>query len=98
MIDCTLDYKNQSSSLSVLVDTGASDVAFIDQFFAHLQNYPLVPLSTSRTLEVVNDHSATSENITHYVQLSFSVESHFKKKFKLLVTQLGHCSVIFNYS
>ncbi len=97
MIDCTLDYKNQSSSLSVLVDTGASGVAFIDQFFAHLHNYPLVPLSTPRTLEVVNGHSAASGDIMHYVQLSFSVESHSKQKFKLLVTQLGRCLVILGY-
>ena len=54
MIDCTLDYNNQSLSLPALVDTGASGVAFIDQTFAHQHNYALIPLPTPRTLEVVN--------------------------------------------
>ena len=97
MIDCTLNYKNQEISLSALTDTEVSDVVFIDQIFVCLHNYSLILLLISRTLKVVNGWSAASEDITHYVQLNFSVEFHFKKKFKLLVTQLSHCSVILEY-
>ena len=60
-------------------------------------NYLLILLSISRTLKVVNEWSAAFRDITHYIQLNFSVESHFKKKFKLLITQLSHCSVILEY-
>ena len=97
MIDCTLNYKNQEISLPALTDTEVSDVTFIDQIFVHQHNYPLILLLISRTLKVVNGWPAASKNITHYVQLNFSVGFHFKKKFKLLVTQLSHCPVILEY-
>ena len=97
MIDCTLNYKNQEISLPALMDTGASDVTFIDQTFVHQHNYPLILLPISRTLKVVDGWPAAFRDITHYVQLNFSVGSHSKKKFKLLVTQLSHCPVILEY-
>ena len=97
MIDCTLNYKNQEISLPALMDTEASDVTFINQTFVCQHNYPLILLLIPRTLKVVDEQSAAFGNITHYVQLNFSVEFYFKKKFKLLVTQLSHCSVILEY-
>lgn len=97
MIDCILDYKNQDLSLSALVNTEASGIIFIDEIFVHQQNYLLVFLSISRILKVVNGWLTAFRNITHHVQLSFSVESHFKMKFELLVTQLDCCSIILDY-
>ena len=79
------------------MNTEVSDVVFIDQIFAHQHNYSLILLSISRTLKVVDEQPAAFRDITHYVQLNFSVEFHFKKKFKLLVTQLSHCPVILEY-
>lgn len=46
----------------------------------------------------MDGRSAASGDITHYVQLSFSVGPHSEEKFELLVTQLGRCPVILGYS
>ena len=79
------------------MNTEASDITFIDQTFVCQHNYPLISLPVSRTLKVVDGQPAAFRDITHYVQLNFSVESHSEKKFKLLVTQLSHCPVILEY-
>jgi len=81
-------------NLSVLIDTGAIDYAFIDDSFAQRHSLPCFPLSEICTLQEFDDQPAVSDSITHYALVKLRVSSGKLEETPFYVTQLSQFSVV----
>jgi predicted aspartyl protease len=93
VITCFLSHSDQEIQTYALIDCGATGYAFIDEDFAHHQQYPLCPLKNPHTLEVIDGHRISSGDITHIAEVQLSIQEHYKK-LPIFITKLGHYPIV----
>lgn len=71
--ECSISTKNKKISNQILMDTGASEYAFISDSCAQTHNLPLIPLSTFITLETFDGRPVVSRNIAYMTILDLSI-------------------------
>jgi len=81
-------------NLSVLIDTGAIDYAFIDDSFAQRHSLFCFSLSEICTLQGFDDQSVVSDSITHYALVKLRVPSGELEETFFYVTQLPQFPVV----
>ena len=96
IISCNLATSYYKYKSTALINTRASSTAFINQFYTQKLGLSFLPLSSPIALKVVDGRPAAIGDITHFIQLRFSVDS-FKQTLLLYITRLGHFPVILGY-
>jgi len=81
-------------NLSVLIDIGATDYAFIDDSFAQRHFLPCFSLSEICTLQRFDGQSVVSGPITHYALVKLRVPSEELEETPFYVTQLPQFPVV----
>ena len=76
-----------------MIDGGATGYAFVDETFARCHNLFLYKLRNPRTLEVFDERSIETEDITHIIQIIMKIEEH-TEKISMFVTKLSHYSIV----
>jgi len=69
VIPCTLTVSNQEILPQALIECRATDIAFMDQDFAHHHEIPLQKLKEKRQVEVIDGRLIESEDITHIAKV-----------------------------
>jgi hypothetical protein len=76
-----------------LVDSGGTGIAFMNESYAHEHSFPVYPLSTPRTLTVVDGRPIAGGTLTHYTWTTMKIGDHIEQ-LPMLLTSLGHYPVI----
>ena len=89
---CILFNDNKRNAIKALVDTDATEYAFIDEMTAHIicENLEIspIPLSKSKPVKGFDGHLA-KQLITHAIYSGLTVQDHFKLTALMLITLLG---------
>jgi len=85
-------------NLSVLIDIGATDYAFIDDSFAQRHFLPCFSLSEICTLQKFDGQPVVFDSITHYALAKLRVSSEELEETFFYVTQLSQFSVVLGLS
>ena len=80
-------------SALILIDSGASAYAFIDQSFAQLHSFPLIRLQYPRRLRGFDGQTAATGDITHVAETTMVLGNHVEKLF-LYITGLNQYPII----
>ena len=59
VVSCTLSYNETSINTHALIDTGATEYAFMDKNFVSTYNIPTLELKKPRTIEVIDGRTDT---------------------------------------
>ena len=84
---------NLPLEVHALIDCGASGFAFVDEEFAHQQNFPLSTLKTPQVVEVIDGRPISSGDITQIAKIPMTIGEH-KEELPTFVTQLGHYPLV----
>jgi len=90
---CNISFGNQTIATHVLIDCGATGIAFIDEDFARHHQLPLTPLQYPRSLEVIDGCPISYGDITHVANTHLSILEH-QEPLPMFVTKLGHCPIV----
>ena len=94
---CTLFNNNKRNTVKALVDTGATEYAFIDEITAHIicENLEIspIPLLKLKSVKGFNEHLA-KRLITHAIYSDLTVQDHSELTALMLITSLRQHSVI----
>ena len=94
---CTLFNNNKRNTVKALVDTGATEYAFIDETTAHIicENLGIspIPLLKPKPVKGFDEHLA-KRPITHAIYLDLTVQDHSELTALMLITSLRQHSVI----
>jgi len=95
VVACQLACDSSKSAIPshALIDNGATGFAFMDEDFAHRHHFPLIPLKTPRTMEVLDGRPVASGMITHLVHAKLQIRHHVEDAF-FFVTKLGHYPLV----
>jgi len=93
VITCTLTMNNQEIPTHVLIDCGATGIAFIDQDFTCHREVPLQELKEKRQVEVIDGRPIESGDITYIAKVGMRVQDH-KEQLPMFVTKLSHYPVV----
>ena len=97
LLSNSINFDQKFILFCVFVDCGASDNAFIDQFFAQEQDFELLLLEHSIEFSVFNKSDAKSELIIHYCYFSLSM-SRRHRVIKFYVTFLPQWKIVLELS
>ena len=93
---CTLSFAETQHSLEILIDTDATEFAFIDRRIAQLicdiLRMSLVSLSKSKSLRDFDDKQVTL--ITHVIYSILIIDDHFEIIVFMLITNIDSHSLI----
>jgi hypothetical protein len=89
----TLLYNDNTISVNTLIDTGASEFAFIDKEFIFRHNIANFALKTPRYLEVIDGRPIQSGTIIQIAHLNLKINGH-KEKSPFFVTKLVHYPIV----
>ena len=87
-----VDNENKIFSYTI-IDNGATRYAFIDKDYVCYKNLPLYKLEEPRELEVFDERSMTSRDITHVTKVQLKIGQH-TKALPLFITKLGHYPIV----
>jgi len=93
VITCTLTVNDQEIPTHVLIDCGATGIAFMDQDFACHDHIPLQELKEKRQVEVIDGRPIESGDITHIAKVGMTIQDH-KKQLPRFVTKIGHYPIV----
>jgi len=93
IITCSLTVRDKVIQTHVLIDCGATGIAFMDQDFAHHHQVPLQELKEKRHVEVIDGRTIESGDITHLAQVDMGIQDH-KEQLPMCVTKLGHYRIV----
>jgi hypothetical protein len=93
VITCSLTIGDQEIQTHVLIFSGATGIAFINQDFARHHQIPLRELKERRQAEVIDRQTIESGDITHLVQVGMKIQHH-EEKLPMFVTKLGHYPIV----
>ena len=95
---CTLFNNNKRNTVKALVDTGATEYAFIDEMTAHIicenLKISLIPLSKPKPVKGFNDEHLAKRLITHAIYPGLTVQDHSELTAPMLITPLGQHFII----
>ena len=89
-----LAFETSEIKTNALIDCGGTGYAFMDESFAQMHNFPLIPLKKPRELQVVDGRPISSGSITHLAFASMTLGQHHENYVPFFVTTLGHYSVV----
>ena len=94
---CTLFNNNKRNTVKALVDTDATEYAFIDEMTAHIicenLEISLIPLLKLKPVKGFDEHLA-KRPITHAIYLSLTVQDHSELTTLMLITPLRQHLII----
>ena len=94
---CTLFNNNKRNTVKALIDTDATEYAFIDETTAHIicenLEISLIPLSKPKPVKGFDRHLA-KQPITHAIYPDLTVQDHSELTASMLITPLRQHSVI----
>ncbi len=93
VLECTISISDKKIDTQILIDIGASGYAFISDSFTQTHDLPLIPLSTSISLETFDGRPVVSGNMTHKTIFDISIGMHYERM-PLLVKRLGHYHIV----
>ena len=100
IINCTLSFNDNRHRLEALIDTDATDYAFIDreiaQLVCNMLNMKSVSLLKSKSLIEFDDRHVSS--IIHVIYFKLTIELHFELTALLLIIDLSNHSIILKKS
>jgi hypothetical protein len=76
VIMCCLTVGDQEIQTHALIDCGATGIAFMDQDFARHHNIPILELKKRRQVEVIDELTIKSGDITHLAQVGMRIRDH----------------------
>ena len=80
---------NQEIPTHVLINCGATGIAFLDQDFARHHQIPLKEWKEKRQVEVVDGRPIESGDIMHIAKVGMMIQDH-KEQLPMFVTRLGY--------
>jgi len=92
-VAATLRNGDHSIQTPAMIDTGATDFAFIDENFVRQQKFPRYRLNPPRDLEVIDGRPIESSQITHLTKISCQIQDH-TEMLPAFITKLGHFSLV----
>ena len=93
VITCTLTVNNQKIPTHVLIDCGATGIAFMDQDFARHHQIPLQELKEKKQVEVIDGRPIESGDITHIAKVGMNIQKH-EEQLPMFNTRLGHYPIV----
>ena len=94
---CTLFNNNKRNTVKALVDTGATEYAFIDEMTAHIicedLGISLIPLLKPKPVKGFDEHLA-KRLITHAIYPDLTVQDHSELTALMLITPLRQHLII----
>ena len=100
VISCTLSFNDNRHRLEALIDTDATDYAFINkeiaQLVCNMLNMKLVFLLKSKSLTEFDDRHASS--IIHVIYFKLTINLHFELTASLLIIDLNNHPIILEKS
>ena len=97
VVSCILSVNGQTIATHALIDSGATEIAFIDKDFARHHQLTLIPLQNPRSLEVIDGRPISSGDITHTTTITLSINEH-QEQLPMLVTKFGHYLIVLGIS
>ena len=95
MVQCNLNNCEEIQA-RILLDTGATGIAFVDKKIAHyiceILQISFIKLAKLKPIKEFNSRSANS--ITHTIYFTLTVQGHTKLLTSLLITKLGQHPII----
>ena len=97
-IPCILKLNQQTINSLALIDSSASGFEFIDHFYVHKHNIPIILLNTPQTLEEFDRNPTEYGQITHVARIDYlSFDMHKECNFYLYVSYLHHPSFVLRH-
>jgi hypothetical protein len=93
ILPTSLVYNNNTILINMLVDTGATGFAFIDQEFVYYHQISTYHLKRPQRLEVIEKCPFQSGDIIHLVYLELTTNGH-KEKSLFFITTLGYYLIV----
>ena len=94
---CTLFNNNKRNTVKALVDTDATEYAFINEMTAHIicenLEISLISLLKSKSVKDFDEH-LTKQLITHAIYSGLTVQDHSELTALMLITPLRHHLII----
>jgi len=76
VITCSLTVNNQEIATHVLIDCGATGIAFMDQDFARHHQIPLQELKEKKQVEVIDGRPIESGDIMHVAKVGMQIQQY----------------------
>ena len=89
----TLDSPDGKVRPPFLIDSGGTDIAFMNEFYAREYSLLVYPLSNFRTLTMVDGRPIAGGILTHYTWTFMKIDDHIEQ-LPMLFTSFGHYPVI----
>lgn len=97
-IPCILKLNQQTIYSLALINSSLSGFGFIDNFYAHKYNIPMILLNTPLTLEAFDGNPTEYGQITHIAQINcFSFDMHKECNLYLYVSYLHYYSIVLGH-
>jgi hypothetical protein len=93
VITCSLTKNDQEIHTHVLIDCGASGIAFMDQYFARHHQIPLQELKENKEVEVIDGRPIESGDFTHIAKVGMTIQEH-QEQLPMFLTKLGHYPIV----
>ena len=94
VISCILVVDNKKISTHMLIDSGATGLAFVDEDFARHHSLPLHRLEEPREIEVIDGRPIESGSVTHKARIRCNIQTH-SEVLDMFVTKLGQYPIVF---
>jgi hypothetical protein len=93
VITCTLTVKNQVIPTNVLIDCGATGVAFMDQDFASHHQTPLQKTKEKKQVQAIDGRPIETGDIMHIANIGMKIHNH-SEQLLMFATKLGHYPIV----
>ncbi|POS82307.1 hypothetical protein EPUL_006356, partial [Erysiphe pulchra] len=96
VLPCQINQNPRLIKTCVFIDSGGNGTGFIDTSFVQTYHLNTIPLTTPRTLRVVDGRKSSAGMITHVVNLTLTI-SHHIENIRLFVTKLNKYPIILGH-
>jgi predicted aspartyl protease len=93
VVNCTINDQGNETRSHVLIDSGATGFAFVDEEFAISSSLPLYSPKEPRELEVIDGRPIESGLVTAFTKVKLTIDKHVEE-IHMFVTKLGHYPLV----